>query len=212
MNTKRFLLFIQLVLLVLFLAACGSEAEPIMTEPAVEANTGEQALPTRTPVLPTNTPEPPTNTPEPPTPTVEPTPTSVPPTATAAPPTPTPQPEMLAEDLWGSWGQLLFTLDLYTDGTYLLTWPLNADMGDEQSPLEFGSYELVDGVLTFRPERYESTQDEIICTGNAYSYRASFSEGDSRFLKLVVEGVDDCVWRARQWYAEPVWQLMEKYS
>jgi hypothetical protein len=212
MNTKRFLLFIQLVLLVFFLIGCGSEAEPIMTESAVEADNVEQELPTETPILPTHTPEPPTNTPEPPRPTVEPSSTDVPTTSTSLPPTPTPQPEMSTEDLWGSWGQILFTLDLYTDGTYLLTWPYEVDLGYEQ-PLEFGSYELVDGVLTFQPKRYESTEGPIMCVDdNPYSYQASFSEGDSRFLKLVVEGQDDCQYRARQWYAEPVWQLMEKYS
>lgn len=118
------------------------------------------------------------------------------------------------EDLWGSWGHILFTLDLYTDGTYLLTWPGHIDEGYEQ-PLEFGTYELVDGVLTFRPERYESTEDPIIAgcdDGDSYSYRASFSEGDSRFLKLVVMGNDECGYRADQWYQEPVWQLMEKYT
>lgn len=212
MNTKRFLLFFQLVSLMVWLAACGSEAEPIMTEPAVGAGNVEQVLPTETPVQSTNTPEPPTNTPEPATPTVEPTPTPVPPTSTPAPPTPTPQPEISTEDLWGSWGHILFALDLYPDGTYLLTWPYHVDLGYEQ-PLEFGTYELVDGVLTFQPERYESTEDPVMCVDDdPYRYQASFLEGDSRFLKLVVEGKDDCEYRARQWYAEPVWQLMEKYS
>lgn len=77
MTRSRFLI-VLLVIAMLVVAGCGTEATP---EP--------------TPVPPTNTPVPPTNTPVPPTATpVPPTPTPVPPTPTPVPPTPTPEPEM----------------------------------------------------------------------------------------------------------------------
>ena len=212
MNMKRLLTFVQIVLMALLLVACGSEAEPIVSEPEVVTVNVQQPEPTETPVPPTSTPEPPTSTPEPPTPTVEPTPTPVPPTATPEPPTPTPQPDLAEEDLFGYWGHLLFTLELNPDGTYVTVWP--AEPGDEQ-PKEFGAYVLENGTLAFQPESYELTGAPTIdgCDkGIAYTYKASFSDGDPRFLKLVVSGNDSCDYRAYQWSQEPVWQLLEKYS
>jgi hypothetical protein len=212
MNMKRLLTFVQIILAAFLLAACGPEAEPIASEPEVVTVDGQQPEPTETPVPPTNTPEPPTSTPEPLTPTVEPTATPVPPTATAEPPTPTPGSDLAEEDLFGYWAQLLFTLELNPDGTYVIVWP--AEPGDEQ-PKEFGTYVLANGSLTFRPESYELTGATSIdgCDdGTVYTYTASFSDRDPRFLKLVVSGSDNCGYRAHQWSQEPVWQLLEKYS
>lgn len=207
MSMNHMLTFLWVGLLVFLMAACSSESEPVTPEPEAVSADVEQESATETPV-------PPTNTPEPPTLTMDPTATAEPPTPTPEPPTPTPMPEITVEELYGSWGHILFTLDLYPDGTYLLKWPHHVDEGYEQ-PLEYGRYEFVDGVLTFQPERYEATEDPVIegCDrGDPYSYRASFSEGDSRFLKLVVVGNDECGYRAIQWYQEPVWQLMEKFT
>jgi hypothetical protein len=212
MNMKRLLTFVQIVLVALLLAACGSEAEPTVSEPEIATVTETPVPPTTTPEPPTNTPEPPTSTPEPPTSTLEPTPTPVPPTSTPEPPTPTPQPELAEEDLFGYWGHILFTLELNPDDTYVIVWP--AESGVEQ-PKEFGTYVLQNGSLAFRPESYELTGAPTIdgCDkGMAYTYKASFSDGDPRFLKLVVSGNDNCGYRAQQWSQEPVWQLLEKYS
>jgi hypothetical protein len=103
-------------------------------------------------------------------------------------------------------------MELYADGTYFILWP--AESGYE-NPGEFGAYQLDQGVIMFQPERYEKTGSPTIdgCHDRKpYTYAASFSEGDPRFLKLVEMGTDPCRWRAKIWNAEPAWQLMEKYS
>lgn len=207
MHARRGLFFLLLIL-ALSLAACSSQGETAAGEAAVanDPPTGIAIAPTNTPVPETNTPSAPTATTEPPTPTPR------PPTPTPQPPTPTPLPEMAAEDLYGRWGQALFTLTLNPDGTYLLEWP--AEVGDE-TPLERGGYVLQKGVLSFMPESYEATGTPTIdgCDdGKRYAYTASFSDGDPRFLKLVVSGSDGCGYRAHQWSQEPVWQLLESFS
>lgn len=91
--------FLVLLLLSLFVSACGGTPPPdtAATEQAALAAT-EAAAPTDTPIPPTDTPEPPTetpvptNTPEPPTDTPTPTDTPEPPTDTPEPPTETPTP------------------------------------------------------------------------------------------------------------------------
>ncbi len=186
MNRK--LLTMTIVSLIgVLLAACGPQAEPVKEEQASTTEVVVQIEPTNTSVPPTDTPVPPTMTPE-------------------------PQPEISVEDLYGEWGQILFSMELHSDGTYALIWPY--ETGFEQ-PIEFGTFQLETNVVTFHPERYESTESPTIdgChEGETYTYTASFSDGDTRFLKLIEEGIDPCGWRARHWNAEPVWQLMEKYS
>ncbi len=153
-----------------------------------------------------------------PDPTV-PTATRVPATATGIPATateepPTPLPPIAAEDLHGRWGHLLFTLELNPDGSYVLGYPYHADDGEEQ-PRELGTYEVSNNLITFNPNTFEQAEDPIIdgCTEeDPYIYQATFTDNDARFLKLIVEGNDYCDYRAYQWAAEPVFQLMESYS
>jgi acetyl esterase/lipase len=90
MNNSRFVLrTCTLVLALVMLAACGTEAEPTATATATPIPA------TVTPIPPTHTPVPPTDTPVPPTATpIPPTATPVPPTATPVPPTETPMPNV----------------------------------------------------------------------------------------------------------------------
>jgi hypothetical protein len=212
MNKKRNSLALLLLFLAILLAACGSDANSAEAEPGTATENTQVVPPTNTPLQPTDTPIPPTATAEPATATPEPpTSTPEPPTPTPEPPTPTPLPELSAEDLYGRWGHILFTLALNSDGTYIMLWPSEPE--DEQ-PQEIGTYDLAEGVITFRPDTYELTGAATIdgCdNGKTYAYAASFSNGDSRFLKLI-DGSDTCEYRARQWSQEPVWQLLEKYS
>jgi hypothetical protein len=176
-------------LVMLLLTACGSQPGSVNEEQAPVTEAASQAEPTNTSIPPTDT--------------------SIPPTER---PTKTPLPEMALDDLYGKWGHTMFSVELFSDGTYFLLWP--AESGIE-NPKEFGTYQLDYNVVTFQPERYESTESPTIdgChEGEAYTYTASFSDGDTRFLKLVEEGTDPCGWRSRHWNADPVWQLMEKYS
>ena len=179
----------SLCLLVLLLAACGTTPETITEEtvPVTEAEVD---------VEPTNTPIPPAD----------------PPISPTERPTKTPLPDVAVEDIYGQWGHILFSLELYPDGTYLLLWPSEPDF---ENPREYGTYQLDGSVITFQPERYEATASPTIgecIEGKAYTYAASFSDGDTRFIKLVEQGTDPCGWRAGHWNSEPIWQLMEKYS
>ena len=181
---KRILANLAVFMMAILLVACGSQPESRAEKPAPA-----KVDPTETPFSPTNTPAPATER-----------------------PTNTPLPEMVLEELHGEWGHILFSLELHSDGTYLLVWP--AEPGFE-NPEEFGTYQVEYNVIAFQPERYEATESPTIdgChEGEAYAYTASFSDGDTRFLKLVENGTDPCGWRAGHWNAEPVWQLMEKYS
>jgi hypothetical protein len=120
-------------------------------------------------------------------------------------------PEIAVEDLYGRWANTLFTLTLNPDGTYVILYP--AEAGQEQ-PQEFGTYSLKDGNITFQPGEFVLTDAATLGDGcnQPFAYAASFSEGDPRFLKLVLD-FDSCdSWRARHWAADPVWQLMEKFE
>jgi len=185
---RRILAMTIVSLIGVLLAACGSQPETVAEQQAPVTEAVERAEPIETPLPPTDT--------------------SIPPTER---PTKTPLPEIMLGDLYGKWGVVLFQMELHPDGTYFLLWP--ADPGIE-NPKEFGTYQLDYNVITFQPDRYESTESPTIdgChEGETYTYTASFSGGDTRFLKLIEKDTDPCGWRARQWNAEPVWQLMEKY-
>lgn len=173
----------------LLLVACGSQPKPVIEDQTPMTKEVAQVESANTPLPPTEIPIPPTEH-----------------------PTGTPLPEIALDDLYGKWSITLFSMELHPDGTYFLLWPAE---GEYEYPKEFGAYQLDYNIITFQPERYESTESPTLdgChDGKAYTYTASFSEGDTRFLKLIEKGTDPCGWRARMWNAEPVWQQMEKYA
>lgn len=206
-------IIVVIMLILLLIVGCRQSSSPPAEAPAATAAVAVAPEPTGTAVPPTMTAVPPTATDLRATPTpTPPTPTAVPPTATTAPPTATPAAEVALTDLYGTWGHPLWEMALHADGTYVMRWPYHADEGYDQ-PVEFGRYELAEGVLTFQPERYEAAEDPTIegcADGDSYAYTASFADGDTRFLRLAVHGNDPCGYRAFQLAQEPVWQLMEK--
>lgn len=185
---KKVLTMLKVLLIGFVLAACGSRPKPVIQDQAPVTEEVVQAEVANTPLPPTDT--------------------SIPPTER---PTGTQMPEIALDDLYGKWSITLFSMELHPDGTYFLLWPAE---GEYEYPKEFGTYQLDYNIITFQPERYESTESPTIgkcIEGKTYTYMASFSDGDTRFLKLIEKGTDPCGWRSRMWNAEPVWQQMEKY-
>ena len=163
MRRGRYIFFIALLALSVWIVGCGSDPEEPQVVSAVP--------PTATPVSPTATPVPPTATPIPPTAT------PVPPTATSVPPTPTPTPTPVP------YAGLSVTCEDKTTHIYCISPDLAAP---PENPDTWGT--LVD----YSPEVFcGSDVSTQICSWVTLSAVAAFQEwGQSAAVEYWVVGSD----------------------